>query len=1002
MDALYLVFVLATTVFSFTDLILAYLSRKGSGIVGKRMSNTFIAVAAIGFSSVLAALFATPEGFSVFTSVHFAAISITTLFLLILVLTVTVANMSGRMGRLLNICFYWTLLECILFAINSFTGIAVSYVPNVGHTNSYAYITRIPFYFHLVFIVLLTLGALYHLIHRSISVPSGYKTPYILAVSGLLVVFLFGMACVFVPAGYGFTLYDFTACGYSLTALLVYISYSRYRAVTLPNRFRNDTFESIGQGVILYDFEGQRLLLNQRAEKLLSDDTLEKSMNLKTLCETLGVSEAPNGSTFRVSRNLVRDTNAHRAVNIFSRSLTDQHGKYSGQLMILTDVSTDMDPLTGFANWDSFRQHTLLNGENLSQGSIMIGALEIIGLRDINENDGREAGDKAISELAAIMRNEFPTDVTFVRGPEAILLVFCNGASMSDDEIHTRLRACKAACNRPCVAAHMLARDSTSLTQSIHGCFQTLRNKRMLDAVTSNSNLLSSLITALHECDSDTESHVQRTRLTGMALADRLKLSDADKSSLNLLCLLHDIGKISIPLDILNKPGKLTDSEWDIIRSHAEKGYQITSSSSEIDSIAELVLHHHERWDGKGYPDGLSGESIPLLSRIISVVDAYDAMIHDRAYRNAISPEEAQEELRRCAGTQFDPTVVSTFLELLQEDPQRFAPATKKRGEPFRVPGPVIREEETISTGETPVNTFHMVYTRYLIDDQLTIVEIDDNFEALTGYSPSEVKERPLTQKDLLPQEDLSAYLAIVSEDLKQKSMAYLEHRLKKKDGEIIQVFCFGRAFFDSSVRAGRSEIIVADARNTAAARLMEKSAQNREQNRLAHWKNTYRRDSLTGLLTHTAFQNDVESVLLSGRNRILFIMLDLDNFKKYNDSFGHQTGDNLLIQLAQAFEASLRKDDIAGRMGGDEFAAIMVFEDEMPDEAITERAIQLFDKIHMSLKLKGADVRCSMGAAISKPGDTFRDLYSKADDALYRSKEGGRNRLTFYNTPNT
>ena len=996
MDILHLVFVVVTTVFSATDLLLASLARKKGTLISKRLSNLLYSVAAIGITSVLAALVPTPEGFSVFISMHFAAISITTLFLLVLVLTVTGVDMTGRGGIFINICFCWTLLECILFAVNSFTGIAVSFVPNIGHTNSYSYIMRFPFYLHLAFVLLLTLGSLYHLAHRILSVPTGYKTPYVLAVSGILVVTAFSLACLLVPVGTGFTLYDFTAVGYSLTALLVYISYSRYRAVSLPNRFRNDTFESIGQGVLLFDFEGQRLLCNHRAEMLLSDDTLEKSKDLKTFCETLGVSNVPNGSTFRVSRELVRDTNAHRAVNLFTRALSDKYGKYSGQLMILTDVSTDIDPLTGFANWDSYRQHTLLNGENLPQGPSMVGAIEITGLRDINENKGREAGDKSISALATIMRREFPADVTFVRGPEAVLLAFCSG-DMSDDEARTRLRACKAACDLPCVAAHARAEDATFLSKAIHDCFQTLRNKRMLDAVSSNSSSISSLISALHECDSDTESHVQRTRLTGMALADRLKLSDADKSTLNLLCLLHDIGKISIPLDILNKPGKLTENEWNIIRSHAEKGYQITSSSHDIEPIADLVLHHHERWDGKGYPDGLSGESIPLLSRIISVVDAYDAMIHDRAYRNAMPPEEAQAELRRCAGTQFDPTVVSTFLELLQDDPERFAPATKQRQEPFHMPGPVIREEETISDSEAPVNTFHMVYTRYLIDDQLNIVDIDDNFEALTGYSLDDVVNRTLSQKDLLPPEDLSAYLAIVSDDLKQKSMAYLEHRLKKKDGEIIQVFCFGRAFFDSSIRAGRSEIIVADAGNTAAARLMEKSAQNREQNRLVHWKNTYRRDSLTGLLTHTAFQNDVESVLLSGHNRTLFIMLDLDHFKTYNDSFGHQKGDHLLIQLAQALEASLRKDDLAGRMGGDEFAAIMIFDEDMPYEAITERAIQLFDKIHASLRLKGSDVKCSMGAAVSSPGDTFRDLYSKADDALYHSKEEGRNRLTFH-----
>lgn len=775
----------------------------------------------------------------------------------------------------------------------------------------------------------------------------------------------------------------------------------RYAVVGVPARFHSDLFESVEQGMILFDATGKRTMINSRAEAILSPGLLEEITDLQSFTGKIPLDTSDEAGTHRlsISRDMLSEDYQRRSVTCSCRRLKTRRGELAGHLIILTDVSSDTDPLTGFAGWDSFRQSMLVDPECLNNKEIMVGAIEITDLREVNETRGREAGDMAISILSDIMKSEFPSGVSFVRGPDAVLLALCTG--MDDDEIRTRLRACKAVFDGPTVAAHASAAGAGNVQNAIQECFRTLRNKRMLDTVSNRNSSISSLIRALHECDSDTESHVQRTRKTGMALAERLKLSDSEKSNLNLLCLLHDIGKIGIPLDILNKPGRLTDAEWNIIRSHAEKGYQIAASSREIDSIADLVLHHHERWDGNGYPEGLSGESIPLLSRIISVVDAYDAMTNDRSYRTAMTPEKAQEELKRCAGSQFDPSVVSAFLQMLQEEPERFAPEKKTAPDTDSGHKPELPAAAVIAgSSDQPVNTFRMVYTRYIIDEQQKILDVDDEFESITGYSRKDVWDRNMFQKDLLPPEDQCTYQSIVAEELQKNAMAYLEHRLQRKDGTVLQVYCFGRQYFDSAERTGKAEIIVADAGNTVAARLMAENARNRAQNRLEHWKNTYRRDSLTGLLTHAAFQNDVENELLSHSSRLLFLMLDLDHFKEFNDTYGHQAGDNLLVQLAQSLEAALRKDDLAGRMGGDEYAAALFFEEEMPDEAITERALQIFDKIHLSLRMKGFQISCSIGAVISGSHDTFTDLYAKADKALYRSKDDGRCRLTFHKEP--
>jgi len=145
-------------------------------------------------------------------------------------------------------------------------------------------------------------------------------------------------------------------------------------------------------------------------------------------------------------------------------------------------------------------------------------------------------------------------------------------------------------------------------------------------------------------------------------MGEKLNLSDDEKLELEFAGRMHDIGKITIPDYILKKPGKLTEDEWEIMKAHTTNGYQILRSADKYSKLAEYALTHHERIDGKGYPQGLKGEEIPLFSRIIGICDAYEAMTADRPYRKALSKEFAINELKRCAGTQFDAKLVDVFI----------------------------------------------------------------------------------------------------------------------------------------------------------------------------------------------------------------------------------------------------------------------------------------------------------------------------------------------------
>lgn len=159
--------------------------------------------------------------------------------------------------------------------------------------------------------------------------------------------------------------------------------------------------------------------------------------------------------------------------------------------------------------------------------------------------------------------------------------------------------------------------------------------------------------------------HTQQTAILAYALARQLRLSKEETHLISLAAFVHDIGKIAVPAAILNKPGPLSEHEWAIVRCHPEIGSQLLQQAGGMWTfIASLVLAHHERWDGRGYPYGLAKEAIPLGARILAIVDAYDAMTGSRPYRRTLSPAEARAEVRRCAGSAYDPRIVDSFLRM--------------------------------------------------------------------------------------------------------------------------------------------------------------------------------------------------------------------------------------------------------------------------------------------------------------------------------------------------
>lgn len=192
----------------------------------------------------------------------------------------------------------------------------------------------------------------------------------------------------------------------------------------------------------------------------------------------------------------------------------------------------------------------------------------------------------------------------------------------------------------------------------------------IMQAVPARTVLALVAVAAAH--DQGTDEHAHRMMRSAGATARELACTDDEVNMLQLAALFHDIGKIGVPNAILHKQGPLSDEEWGIIRLHPQIGAQILVQIGGIFRImAPIVVAHHERWDGKGYPFNLAGEQIPLASRILTVVDSYDAMTSRRPYHEPVSKEQAKQELLRCSGSQFDPRIVEAFLCVLskhQED----------------------------------------------------------------------------------------------------------------------------------------------------------------------------------------------------------------------------------------------------------------------------------------------------------------------------------------------
>jgi diguanylate cyclase (GGDEF)-like protein/putative nucleotidyltransferase with HDIG domain len=362
------------------------------------------------------------------------------------------------------------------------------------------------------------------------------------------------------------------------------------------------------------------------------------------------------------------------------------------------------DPLTGLGNHRHFHERLERELQHAHERNLPLTLcfIDVDDFKRINDRFGHPAGDRVLSQLAARLRQ---TGEAFrLGGDEFALLLPGYGESAAltaASSVVERISAMDLEQVGPVTVSagvaispqHAAERDELIrlADSALYWAKEYGKNrvrayrpdvielaelKRLASGPdrAARFRAAASLARAVDARDVYTGSHSQRVAELAARTARRLGLPDEEVELTRLAGSLHDLGKLAIPEEILRKPGPLTEPERIVLERHPQIGFRMLESLG-VDPVADWVLHHHERWDGSGYPDGLSGEQIPLGARIIFVADAYDAMISERVYRRRVSPEEAIAELGRCAGTQFDPDVVAALAEELALDTGPAQPA---------------------------------------------------------------------------------------------------------------------------------------------------------------------------------------------------------------------------------------------------------------------------------------------------------------------------------------
>ena len=508
---------------------------------------------------------------------------------------------------------------------------------------------------------------------------------------------------------------------------------------------------------------------------------------------------------------------------------------------------------------------------------------------------------------------------------------------------------------------------------------------------------LKALSSALNAKDYYTLGHAARVAAYTVMLGRELGWETDLLTSLEEAAYLHDIGKISISDRVLLKPGRLNQQEWQQMRQHPVFSADIIRPLFP-EALVKAVRHHHERYDGSGYPDGLEGEDIPLLARAMAVVDAYDAMSCRRPYKAAMSYPECLRELKRCSGSQFDPEMVEAFLAVLTDVAARRKQAERiareaaglisgdlhgrlrdrddESGEAYAAIAAILRRVRDANPPTRFLTTHLQAGKKFVIgvdpEEDETMrshfgdeIFADDELPAVLGGG------RPLG--NTVYADEFGVWVTGLAPVL-------------GADGATVAAVAADLP----ALRAAPGESTRPEGRQTFASMLQSAAV------RLNRAEIDSITDALTGLYNHRYLHERLSEELIRSRETggpLSVLFCDLDHFKLYNDANGHSAGDHVLREIAHIIEQGVRGEDVASRYGGEEFVVLLVETGKEDALAVAERIRERVREA--GFQANGSLLTTSIGVA-GCPDDAERreDLLELADAAMYVAKRMGRDRV--------
>jgi diguanylate cyclase (GGDEF)-like protein/putative nucleotidyltransferase with HDIG domain len=555
-------------------------------------------------------------------------------------------------------------------------------------------------------------------------------------------------------------------------------------------------------------------------------------------------------------------------------------------------------------------------------------------------------------------------------------------------------------------------------------------------------NTIESLAIAIDAKDQTTHGHVRRTQIYAMELGKLLNVEYAELEALRAGALLHDVGKLAVPEYILNKPSKLTAAEFEKMKIHTVVGGDIIKRVNFPYPVEDIVRFHHEKWDGTGYPKGLRGEDIPLVARIIAVVDFYDATRCDRPYRVGMKREESLELLRKMAGTSFDPRIVQIFQEqidyfdslIAEHDIQEQVSSAENPemtnarpdaglisdilGAPddssgFRSIAEAQREvfalheiAQTIGSSLNLQDTVTLVSSklRAIVPFNTCIIWIVDERtgKAVAAHAAGDYAEA-FGRRSITIGEGITGWvianarsmcntspeldLVGLPEDVVNHVKGVLVAPLVREDG------AFGAITLYSSQHSSYT---------TEHVRLLESVSQHASSalNNALMFEKT-KESALTDPLTelpnaralHLMLEQRIAECQRLSREPLAVLSMDLDDFKRVNNSFGHGIGDRLLAGVAEVMKKQLRQMDVLSRYAGDEFVAVMPMASKEVASMVAERIRKAVEETKFPVRTgRTTQVGVSIGiACFPTDGETSEDLFMTAERNMQRDKHTRR-----------